>query len=130
MTVTVHHLGISQSERVVWVCEELGLEYELRRYERAPFLPPPEYRNLHPLGAAPVITDGNFTLAESAACVEYLCQTYGGGRLIIAPGQKNYTDFLYWFRKCPIRRLPQLLLTGCRLCKWHSDADADTKPCP
>lgn len=99
MTITVHHLGISQSERVVWACEELGLEYELVRYERSPFLPPPEYKLLHPLGAAPVITDGDLTLAESAACVEYLCQTYGGGRFIVAPGEKNYVDFLYWFRK-------------------------------
>lgn len=97
MTLIVHHLGISQSERVVWLCEELGLDYELKKYNRSPYLAPPEYNALHPLGAAPVIEDGNVKLAESGACVEYIAQTHGKGRFIIGPDHKNYADYLYWF---------------------------------
>ena len=55
--LTVHHLGKSQSERIVWLCEELGIPYDLKRYDRAPRLAPPEYKALHPIGSAPVITD-------------------------------------------------------------------------
>ena len=95
----VHHLGSSQSDRIVWLCEELGLDYELKLYERAPLLSPKEYTELHPLGAAPVIQDGDLTLAESAAITEYITNTYGNGRFIIRPDEKNYTDFLYWFRE-------------------------------
>ncbi|KAI0811804.1 putative glutathione S-transferase [Xylaria sp. FL0064] len=97
MTLIVHHLGISQSERIVWLCEELGIDYELRKYDRSPLLGPPELKALHPLGSAPVIEDGNVKLAESAACVEYIAQTYGKGRFIIAPGHNDYADYLYWF---------------------------------
>ncbi|KAI1429705.1 putative glutathione S-transferase [Xylaria sp. FL1777] len=97
MTLIVHHLGVSQSERVVWLCEELGIDYELRKYKRSPILAPPEFKVLHPLGSAPVIEDGNVKLAESGACVEYIAQTHGKGRLIIAPGHSDYADYLYWF---------------------------------
>lgn len=99
MTLIVHHLGVSQSDRIVWLCEELGIDYELKKYDRSPYLAPAEYSALHPLGAAPVIEDGNVKLAESGACVEYIAQTHGKGRFIIAPGQKNYADYLYWFRE-------------------------------
>jgi glutathione S-transferase len=97
--LTVHHLGVSQSERIVWLCEELGIAYQLKRYERRADnrLAPPDYKSLHPLGAAPVITDGDLVLAESGAVVEYLIHTHGGGRLAVAPGQPGYADYLYWF---------------------------------
>lgn len=97
--LTVHHLGMSQSERIVWLCEELGIDYDLKLYDRVPStrLAPPEYKALHPLGAAPVITDGALVLAESAAIVEYIIQTYGGGRLALGPGDPHFTDYLYWF---------------------------------
>ncbi|KXJ86334.1 glutathione S-transferase [Microdochium bolleyi] len=97
MTLKVHHLTVSQSERVVWLCEELGLDYELVVHERAPIFAPAEYKALHPLGAAPVIQDGDLTLAESAACVEYICQKHAGGRLIVKPEASNYADYIYWF---------------------------------
>ncbi|KAI1309215.1 putative glutathione S-transferase [Xylaria venustula] len=97
MTLIVHHLGVSQSERVVWLCEELGIKYELKKYERELMFAPPEFKNLHPLGSAPVIEDGRVKLAESAACVEYIAQVYGQGKFIIPPGHKNYADYLYWF---------------------------------
>ena len=72
--LTVHHLGKSQSERIVWLCEELGIPYELKLYDRDPVtrLAPPEYKALHPLGAAPVITDGDLVLAELGAIIEYI----------------------------------------------------------
>jgi glutathione S-transferase len=97
--LTVHHLGRSQSERIVWLCEELGLGYALKRYDRRADnrMAPPDYKALHPIGAAPVITDGDLTLAESGAVVEYIIHTYGGGRLAVAPGKPHYTDYLYWF---------------------------------
>jgi glutathione S-transferase len=97
--LTVHHLGISQSDRIVWLCEELGIDYELIRYDRDPAtrLAPADYRALHPIGTAPVITDGDLVLGESAAIIEYLCATYGGGRFMVAPGRPEYADYLFWF---------------------------------
>jgi glutathione S-transferase len=97
--LTVHHLGVSQSERVVWLCEELGIPYRLQRYERRADnrLAPPDYKALHPIGAAPVIVDGDVVLAESGAVVEYLIHTHGGGRLAVPPGRPGYPDYLYWF---------------------------------
>ena len=95
----VHHLGHSQSDRVVWLCEELGLDYELKKYDRSPMLSPPAYLALHPIGAAPVIedTDAGVKIAESAACMEYITNIFGSGRLTVKPGAKNYADYLYWF---------------------------------
>lgn len=97
--LTVHHLGKSQSERIVWLCEELGLPYELRIYDRDPVtrLAPPEYKALHPLGAAPVITDGDVVLAESGAIIEYIVARYGKGRLVLAPDHPDFPHFVYWF---------------------------------
>jgi glutathione S-transferase len=95
---TVHHLGRSQSERIVWLCEELGLPYELKVYDRDPvtMLAPPEYKALHPIGAAPVITDGAVVLAESGAIVDYILARHGGGRLAVGPADPGFADYLYW----------------------------------
>jgi len=97
--LTVHHLGISQSDRIVWLCEELDIPYTLLRYERDPVtrLAPPEYKALHPSGTAPVITDGSLALAESAAIIEYIAKRHGGGRLILGPDHPDFPHFLYWF---------------------------------
>jgi glutathione S-transferase len=110
--LTVHHLGISQSDRVVWLCEELGLSYELRRYERDPVtrLAPAEYKALHPSGTAPVIHDGDLVLAESAAIIEYIVTKYGGGRLAVAPSASNYPDYLYWFHAGPGSFMPAMMV--------------------
>jgi glutathione S-transferase len=94
--LTVHHLGRSQSERIVWLCEELGLDYELKRYERAPLLAPPEYKALHPVGTAPTITDGDLVLGESGAIIEYILARYGGGRLMRKLGHPEFANYLYW----------------------------------
>lgn len=98
-TLIVHHLGRSQSERIVWLCEELGLDYELKRYDRRKDnrLAPPEYKALHPMGTAPVIYDGPLVLGESAAIIEYLIATRGDGRLAVNRDQPGFADYLYWF---------------------------------
>ena len=95
----IHHLGLSQSERIVWLCEELGIPYELARYTRDAVtrLSPPELKALHPLGAAPLMEDGDLLLAESAAIVEYIIVKHGGGRLKLGPEHPDYAAFLYWF---------------------------------
>jgi glutathione S-transferase len=97
--ITVHHLGISQSDRIVWLCEELEIPYELKHYERDPVtkLAPSAYRALTPFGTAPVITDGKVVLGESAAIIEYIATLYGKGRLQVAPGTPGYADYLFWF---------------------------------
>jgi glutathione S-transferase len=97
--LTVHHLGRSQSERAVWLCEELGLDYELRVYDRdrVSRLAPAEYKALHPVGAAPVITDGELVMAESGAIVEYIAARYGNGRLVLRPDDPDFAHFVYWF---------------------------------
>jgi glutathione S-transferase len=97
--LTVHHLGKSQSERIVWLCEELEIPYELKRYARdaVTMLAPPEYKALHAIGAAPVITDGDLVLAESGAIVDYIMAKYGKGRLTLPPDDPGFAQFLYWF---------------------------------
>jgi glutathione S-transferase len=97
--LTVHHLGISQSERIVWLCEELGLDYELKRYERRADnrLAPDEYKALHPMGIAPVITVEDLVLGESGAICDYICGRYGGGRLSPGPDDPDFADHLFWF---------------------------------
>ncbi|MGQ9366696.1 glutathione S-transferase family protein [Azospirillum sp. ST 5-10] len=110
--LVVHHLGISQSDRIVWLCEELGIPYELRRYERDPEtrLAPDDYRALTPFGTAPVIVDGDVVLGESAAIVEYLAQIYGDGRLIVRCGSPDYPDFLFWFHFANGSLMPAALI--------------------
>jgi len=94
----VHHLGISQSDRIVWLCEELGVPYELKKYDRDAVtrLAPAEYKALHPCETAPVITDGDLVLGESGAIVDYIIARYGDGRLALKPDHPNYADYLYW----------------------------------
>lgn len=96
--LTIHHLGISQSERIVWLCEELGLTYELKHYTRDAVtrLSPPELRALHPLGAAPVIDDGDLRLAESGAIMDYIIAKHGNSRLALGPAHPDFAAYLYW----------------------------------
>lgn len=97
--LTIHHLGKSQSERILWLCEELGVAYELKRHERDPVtnLAPPELKAMHPMGTAPVITDGDLVLAESGAIVDYIIAKHGGGRLARGPADPDFAQYLYWF---------------------------------
>jgi glutathione S-transferase len=96
--LTVHHLNRSQSERIVWLCEELELPYKLVVHARDPVthLAPPELKALHPIGSAPVVTDGALTLAESGAVVDYILGRYGEGRLSYGPKAPEFADYLYW----------------------------------
>ncbi|MFC3459939.1 glutathione S-transferase [Massilia haematophila] len=99
--ITVHHLNNSRSQRILWLLEELGLEYEIKKYQRDPktMLAPPELKAVHPLGKSPVITDGDTVVAESAAIVEYLVERYGNGRLAPTAGtpeKLKYTYFLHF----------------------------------
>jgi len=97
--LTVHHLGISQSERIVWLCEELGLDYELKRYDRRADnrLAPDEYKALHPMGIAPVISDGDLILGESGAICDYIREKYGKGKLAPGVDDPDFADHLFWF---------------------------------
>ncbi|MDB5872234.1 MAG: glutathione S-transferase [Ramlibacter sp.] len=97
--LTIHHLGTSQSERILWLCEELGIPYEMERHDRDPVTrwSPPALRALHPMGTAPVITDGDLVLGESGAIIEYIIAKYGGGRLALPSGHPDYAQYLYWF---------------------------------
>jgi len=110
--ITVHHLNNSRSQRILWLLEELGLEYEVKRYQRDPktMLAPASLREVHPLGKSPVITDGTLTLAESGAIVEYLVERYGNGRLIPAVGTSDRLRYIYWLHYAEGSAMPPLLL--------------------
>ena len=99
--ITVHHLNNSRSQRILWLLEELGLDYEIKKYQRDPktMLAPPELRAIHPLGKSPVITDGGAVVAESGAIIEYLIERYAGGRFVPpvgTPDKLRYTYFLHY----------------------------------
>ena len=109
--ITVHHLNNSRSQRVLWMLEELGVPYELQLYRRDPktMLAPPELRKVHPLGKSPVITDGDLTLAESGAILEYLVERYGEGRFVPAAADERLR-YRYWMHYAEGSAMPPLLL--------------------
>ena len=96
--ITVHHLNNSRSQRILWLLEELGLEYEIKRYERdkTSMRAPASLRAIHPLGKSPVITEGKLTIAESGAIVEYLVEHHGKGQLLPASGTADRLHYTYW----------------------------------
>ena len=110
--ITVHHLNNSRSQRILWLLEELGLDYEIKRYQRdvKTMLAPPSLRKVHPLGKSPVITDGDLTLAESGAIVDYLIERYGAGRLTPAAGTPEKLRYNYWLHYAEGSAMPPLLL--------------------
>ena len=110
--LTVHHLNNSRSQRVLWLLEELGVPYEIKRYERDPktMLAPPELRAVHPLGKSPVITDEGLTIAESGAIIEYLVDRYGQGRFAPAVGTPERLRYTYWLHYAEGSVMPPLLL--------------------
>jgi glutathione S-transferase len=110
--LTVHHLNNSRSQRVLWLLEELGVPYEIKRYQRDPktMLAPPELRAIHPLGKSPVITDEGLTIAESGAIVEYLVERYGQGRFAPAAGTPERLRYTYWLHYAEGSAMPPLLL--------------------
>jgi glutathione S-transferase len=110
--ITVHHLNNSRSQRVLWLLEELGVAYEVKRYERdgKTMLAPAALLAVHPLGKSPVIVDGTVTVAESGAIVEYLIDRYGGGRLVPPPGTPARLRYTYWLHYAEGSAMPPLLL--------------------
>jgi glutathione S-transferase len=96
--IKVHHLNNSRSQRILWLLEELGLDYEIVNYQRdaTTRLAPPALKKVHPLGKSPVITDGDVTVAESGAIVDYLIRKYGKGKLMPAPNSPAYEKYNQW----------------------------------
>jgi glutathione S-transferase len=110
--ITVHHLNNSRSQRVLWLLEELESPYEIKRYERnaETMLAPPDLLKIHPLGKSPVITDGDKTIAESGAIIDYIISTYGAGRLIPAEGTAERLRYTYWLHYAEGSAMTPLLL--------------------
>ena len=96
--LTLHHLNDSRSQRILWLLEELGLPHEIKRYQRnaETRLAPPELAKIHPLGKSPVITDGDRTIAESGAVVDYIIRRYGKGAMMPAPASADYEAYNEW----------------------------------
>jgi len=110
--ILVHHLNNSRSQRILWLLEELGQPYEVRRYQRdaKTMLAPPELRAVHPLGKSPVISDGEVTMAESGAIVEYLASRYGKGSLVPKENTAEHLRYIYWMHFAEGSAMPPLLL--------------------
>ncbi len=111
--LTLHHLENSRSQRILWLLEELGPEYEIRHYRRDPetSLAPPELTQIHPLGKAPVLTDDDVTMAESGAIIEYLIERYGDGRLFPSPGTPEHLAYRYWMHYAEGSFMPLMILS-------------------
>ncbi len=111
--LTVHHLENSRSQRILWLLEELGVEYALERYARDPEtkLAPPELQQVHPLGKAPIVVDGETTVAESGAIIEYLLERFDDGALRPAPGTPEGRAFTYWLHYAEGSYMPLMILS-------------------
>ncbi|MEH2198484.1 glutathione S-transferase family protein [Nostoc sp.] len=110
--IVVHHLNNSRSQRVLWLLEELGIEYEIKFYERdeKTMLAPPSLREVHPLGKSPVITDGKETVAESGAIIEYIVDRYGNSRLIPPSNTPERLRYTYWLHYAEGSAMPPLVM--------------------
>lgn len=109
----VHHLENSRSQRILWLLEELDLEYEMKRYgrDKQTGLAPPELKAVHPLGKAPVIIDNGVTVAESGAIIEYLMHTYDDGRLHPAAGTDAWRTYTYWMHYAEGTFMPLMIIS-------------------
>jgi glutathione S-transferase len=110
--IVVHHLNNSRSQRVLWLLEELELPYEIKRYQRdaKTMLAPAALREVHPLGKSPVLSEGDLTLAESGAIIEYLVERHGRGRLIPAAGTRDRLRYTYWLHFAEGSAMPPLVM--------------------
>lgn len=109
--ITVHHLNNSRSQRILWMLEEIGQPYDIKRYQRDPktMLAPQSLRDVHPLGKSPVMTDGDLTIAESGAIIDYLAHTYARD-LLPEHGTQQWIDYTYWLHYAEGSLMPPLLL--------------------
>ena len=112
MTLTVHHLNNSRSQRVLWLLEELGVPYRIEHYQRDPktMLAPSSLKKVHPLGKSPVITDGELVVAESGAIIEYVVEKYGNGRLAPKRGTPEHHRYTYWMHYAEGSAMPPLVM--------------------
>lgn len=110
--ITVHHLEDSRSQRVLWLLEELGVDYEIKLYKRDPktMLGPESLKQIHPLGKSPVLEDDGRAIAESGAIIEYLVEHYGDGRLIPPAGSDERLAYTYWLHYSEGSLMPLMLL--------------------
>ncbi len=110
--LTVHHLNNSRSHRIIWLLEELSVQYEIKYYQRDPktMLAPPAYKELHPLGTAPIISDDDLTITESGAVMEYLLYKYGQNRLKPLPGTPEWINYNFWMHFAEGSLMPILFL--------------------
>lgn len=110
--IVVHHLNNSRSQRVLWLLEELGIDYEIKFYERdqKTMLAPTSLREVHPLGKSPVITDAENTVAESGAIIEYIVDRYGNGQLIPPSGTPERLRYTYWLHYAEGSAMPPLVM--------------------
>lgn len=110
--VVVHHLNNSRSQRILWMLEELGIDYRIEHYARdkKTMLAPDSLKKIHPLGKSPVITDGDITVAETGAIIEYLASTYGSN-MVPAAGSAEHRDYTYWMHYAEGSLMPYLVMT-------------------
>ena len=111
--ITLHHLENSRSQRILWLLEELGVPYQIKRYERdkKTSLAPKELLAVHPLGKSPVISDDRITIAESGAIIEYLVNTYDDGRLQPAADTPQHLAYIYWMHYAEGTFMPLMILS-------------------
>jgi glutathione S-transferase len=111
--ITLHHLENSRSQRILWLLEELGVDYDIKHYKRdsKTSLAPPELLAVHPLGKSPVITDGDITVAESGAIVEYLVGKYDHGRLLPTDGSAERMAYTYWLHYAEGSFMPLMIIS-------------------
>lgn len=109
--IQIHHLEQSRSTRIIWLLEELGLDYEIVEYKRDPEtqFAPESLKKIHPLGKSPIITDGDLTIAESGAIIEYILDEYGQGRLKPTE-KKSRLDYRYWLHFAEGSLMPLLVM--------------------
>ncbi len=110
--ITVHHLENSRSQRVLWLLEELEIPYEIQHYkrDRKTNLAPPELKSVHPVGKSPVITDGDVTVAETGAIIEYVLERHGKGRLVPPAGTPERLRYTYWLHAAEGSIMPLLVM--------------------
>ncbi|KJG17497.1 glutathione S-transferase family protein [Photobacterium angustum] len=110
--IILHHLNQSRSKRIIWLLEELGVEYKIQPYcrDKVTFLAPPELKSIHPLGKSPVLEDNGMIITESGAITEYLIETYGNGKFMPERGTQAYIDYIQWLHFAESSAILPLLL--------------------
>lgn len=111
--LTVHHLENSRSQRILWLLEELGAEYELKQYKRdkKTSLAPPALKSIHPIGKSPVLDDDGLVIVETGAIIEHILDQYGDGRLRPSPGTPDFTRYRYWLHAAEGSFAPVMMIS-------------------